>query len=125
MTIQQKEKCGEILKHYGFNNQREILMEECAELIQAVSKLIRNDAKTSDNYIEELADVSIMLEQMKQALSDTEKQAYTNVINRKLERQINRMRGGLELNCNNCGRECDSRAGANKFCGNYQPKKGV
>lgn len=38
MTDFQREKCREIFEHYGFINQRDILIEECAELIQAISK---------------------------------------------------------------------------------------
>jgi NTP pyrophosphatase (non-canonical NTP hydrolase) len=50
-----------------------MLMEECAELIRATNKLNRDeDVKTSagimfihaENFIEEIADVEIMLEQM-------------------------------------------------------------
>ena len=65
-----KAMCKEIADHYGYPSQSSQLMEECAELIQAVNKYKR--AKTSDaqyiafrNYVEEIADVEIMLEQIK------------------------------------------------------------
>lgn len=42
-----------------------LLQEECAELIQAVSKKQRQpDAQTMDHLIEEMADVSIMLDEL-------------------------------------------------------------
>ena len=50
---------------YGEQNQCMVLMEECSELIQAVSKVLRygNTPETLDHMAEEIADVSIMLEQ--------------------------------------------------------------
>ena len=88
MTDSQKEKCCEILEHYGFENQREILVEECAELIQAVSKAKRSGEKITDNFIEELADVSIMIEQMKQAFNCNDMIRYLTYINRKIKRRL-------------------------------------
>lgn len=41
MTVKQKCECDQICKHNGIESQKLILMEECAELIQAVSKLTR------------------------------------------------------------------------------------
>lgn len=69
-----------IADHYGYEEQSNQLVEECAELIQAVSKYRR--AKTGagqpladykitvvlDNLIEEIADVEVMLEQVKYLL---------------------------------------------------------
>lgn len=62
-------------EHYGYEAQSLQLVEECAELIQAVSKYRRVAAKGEDeklialgNLIEEIADVEIMLEQIKYLL---------------------------------------------------------
>jgi NTP pyrophosphatase (non-canonical NTP hydrolase) len=67
-------------KYYGYEAQSNQLVEECAELIQAVSKYRRavvglgqpvtEDKKTValENYIEEIADVEIMLDQIKYLL---------------------------------------------------------
>ena len=50
------------LQKWGFKAQSIILMEECAELIKAVSKMNRTD--NPDFMYEEIADVQIMIEQM-------------------------------------------------------------
>lgn len=60
-------------KYYGYESQSSQLVEECAELIQAVSKYRRanTEAKRAvalENLIEEIADVEIMLEQIKYLL---------------------------------------------------------
>ncbi len=48
------------------NGQLDIAQEECTELIQAISKWKRyNNTKAKLNVIEEIADVAIMLEQLK------------------------------------------------------------
>lgn len=59
--------CEEIAKHYGENNQLNQLQEELAELIKAVNKY-RRDEDNIDNLIEEIADVEIMLQQIKYLL---------------------------------------------------------
>lgn len=65
-------------EHYGYEAQSNQLVEECAELIQAVSKYRRargtgqetplKEQVALDNLIEEIADVEIMLEQIKHLL---------------------------------------------------------
>lgn len=50
------------LQKWGFNAQSIMLMEECAELIQAVSKLHRTGNPNA--MYEEIADVQIMIEQI-------------------------------------------------------------
>ena len=62
--------------YYGYENQSHQLIEECAELIQAVNKFRRAHRKgdkegleiARDNLIEEVADVELMLEQIKYLL---------------------------------------------------------
>lgn len=63
----------ETAKYYGYEAQSNQLVEECAELIQAVSKYHRAVAEEKkavalENLIEEIADVEIMLEQIKYLL---------------------------------------------------------
>lgn len=124
MTDLQKEKCFEILKHYGFEHQREILVEELAELIQAVSKAKRNNTRVSSNFIEELADVSIMLEQMQQALTADEYIEFLTIQNRKIERQLARIKGQPERNCFNCWNDdCLKTKDKYRYCGNWQPRR--
>lgn len=123
MTDFQKEKCREILEHYGFKNQLDILIEECAELIQAVSKIKRNAERTSSNFLEELADVSVMLEQMKQGLTNSERLEFLIVQNRKIERQITRIKGFPERNCFNCWNDdCLKTKDKNRYCGHWKPR---
>lgn len=56
-------------EHYGYDAQREILYEEMSELTKAISKYRRDNSKKNfDNIIEEIADVEIMLQQIKHLL---------------------------------------------------------
>ena len=48
------------IKHYGSDMQTTVCMEECAELIQAISKMKRGK-DNRDNLIEEMADVMICI----------------------------------------------------------------
>jgi len=78
MSISQMNK--ENAKYYGYEAQSNQLVEECAELIQAVSKYRRavtglgqpvdeyKKAVALENLIEEIGDVEIMLEQVKYLL---------------------------------------------------------
>ncbi|MFQ9253423.1 MAG: hypothetical protein ACLR3W_04015 [Faecalibacillus intestinalis] len=55
---------------YGKEAQSRQVMEECAELIQAVNKMLRYEDRPAEpeyyaNLIEEIADVEIMLYQLK------------------------------------------------------------
>lgn len=50
------------IEHYGAENQENMCIEECAELIQAINKKHRSEPH---NIPEEIADVEIMLEQLK------------------------------------------------------------
>ena len=80
----------EIADHYGLESQLDMLQEECAELIQAVSKYRR--AKCTDDHLaEEIADVHIMTCQIIYLL-DIEFEA-NNWVDRKLKRQLERIKG--------------------------------
>ena len=94
MTDLQRALCRDIFDHYGSNMQMDVMQEECAELIQAISKIKRKGfrASTFDNLIEELADVEIMIEQMKYMLKDDLEAA----IKVKLERQRDRIEKEIE-----------------------------
>lgn len=64
-----KELIEKIIDKYGIQAQSNIVMEECAELIQAISKCLRSKdivpILVREHLIEEMADVSICLEQLK------------------------------------------------------------
>lgn len=57
-----------LVKKNGIKHQSMIAMEECAELIQAISKCLRSKemipTEVRENLIEEIADVMICLEQL-------------------------------------------------------------
>jgi NTP pyrophosphatase (non-canonical NTP hydrolase) len=86
---------------YGYDAQSRQLIEEMAELTQAINKAWRmgNDFDNllvqKRNIKEEIADVMIMLEQMKYLLNIYEDDIET-IINRKILRQLERINNGLE-----------------------------
>ena len=59
---------------FGFEKQSQQAMEELAELIQALSKYNRGKENALENVIEEIADVEIMIEQLKYLLNIKEEQ---------------------------------------------------
>ena len=78
------------IEHYGADLQTAVCMEECEELIQAISKMKRGK-DNRDNLIEEMADVMICIEILKQVygISDNEIQNY---VCQKQNRSIERMK---------------------------------
>lgn len=82
-----------IAMHYGMKAQSMQACEECAELIQAVSKLTRgvNEIRIL-SLVEEIADVRIMMSQLMQLYGIPETEIAT-LVERKLERQLERIKG--------------------------------
>ncbi|MGN0574653.1 MAG: MazG nucleotide pyrophosphohydrolase domain-containing protein [Ruminococcus sp.] len=80
------EKCKAILEHYGFDAQQDKLVEECEELIKAAQ------SEDYDSFIEELADVSIMISQMVMSLDQEQQEQYDLMIDFKLDRTLRRMK---------------------------------
>ena len=78
------------IEYYGADLQTVVCMEECSELIQAISKMKRGK-DNRDNLIEEMADVMICIEILKQVygISDNEIQNY---VCQKQNRSIERMK---------------------------------
>ena len=78
------------IEHYGSDLQATVCMEKCSELIQAISKMKRGK-DNRDNLIEEMADVMICMEILKQVygVSDSEIQNY---VCQKQNRCIERMK---------------------------------
>lgn len=99
MNATELTKVQKIADTYGYEAQREMLVEECAELIQAVQKLKRADNSGSaerigaatESYIEELADVYIMVAQMRNLLTPRLEQDFKGCVTAKLDRQIHRI----------------------------------
>lgn len=78
------------VEHYGSDLQTVVCMEECSELIQAISKMKRGK-DNRDNLIEEMADVMICMDILKQVygVSDNEIQNY---VCKKQDRCVGRMK---------------------------------
>lgn len=90
-----------VAEHYGYEAQSNQLIEECAELIQAVNKYRRATKRIHskevdialDNLVEEITDVEIMLEQIKHLLQIPE--GDIDAIKRyKVKRIMERIAGG-------------------------------
>lgn len=92
-----------VADYYGYEEQSNQLIEECAELIQALNKYRRASGKgqpiaeyqkttVMDNIIEEIADVEVMLDQIKYLLNISEDDILA-VKQAKTIRQRNRMQG--------------------------------
>lgn len=101
-------KIHKIASYYGLEAQSRQTMEECAELIQALNKYLRNvsggqptQEKDIKNLvmgvIEEIADVSIMLEEIKFLLHcDSEvSKIIESKVNRTFERDNNLTKADL------------------------------
>lgn len=105
------EKIKKVANYYKFSRQSRQLTEECAELIQAVNKYhrYRESLNTRDeillsaednglliqDIVEEIADVEIMLEQMKHLLNiDTGAVEIIKV--NKVTRQLERIEKEME-----------------------------
>lgn len=102
-----EEKITKIARHYGYDAQSRQCIEEMAELTQAINKYWRkglqcgkhiynpwdgympDDSDEYRNLVEEIADVEIMLMQMKFFLSA--RNEAEKIIEEKLNRQLSRM----------------------------------
>lgn len=56
-----KETCEKAVQYFGKESRKQLAQEECAELIQAISKDMRDE---KHNVEEEIADVLIMIRQL-------------------------------------------------------------
>lgn len=92
MTEEQKAKCHKIADHYGEEHQMLKAVEEMAELTQAILKR-RTCEWAYTAFVEELADVSIMLEQMVHFCEKNHggSKYLAETIGAKLDRQLERM----------------------------------
>ena len=59
-------KINEVINYNGNFKQSVICMEECAELTKAISKMLRGNDGYYTNLVEEMADVLISIEMLKQ-----------------------------------------------------------
>ena len=77
------------IEHYGKETQSIVVMEECAELIQAISKELRGKSDKK-HLAEEMADVYICLELLKQMyeITDSDLQEWNDF---KKNREVKRI----------------------------------
>ena len=78
----------QIAEYYGYESQIDQMCEECAEFIVARSKVRRNVPGSWDNLIEEIAGISIMVDQMKLIIGE---ESINKIRDEKLNRQIERI----------------------------------
>ena len=83
---------AKVVSKYGKDIQSTICMEECAELIQAISKMKRGK-DNRDNLIEEMADVLIAFSQLR-AMYDITDDEIIKWVDAKQNRQRRLLYGG-------------------------------
>lgn len=81
-----------IADHYGLRRQLWQTVEEMAELTQVICKTGRYDMDTvRDHLAEEVADVSIMIDQLEYLLGDN---MIAKIREEKINRQLERIKNG-------------------------------
>ena len=99
-----KDLARRILQHYGLRHQKAKTIEELGELIVALQKdLLSGKDGLSQDVLEEIADVHIMITQLLDDESD--KTTVSLIVDKKLKRQIRRIKAGT-----NSGKTCDTCA---------------
>lgn len=98
-----EQKIQYIADHYGYEPQSRQLIEEMSELTVALNKAWRKTFDTVDKIpnmedeeciVEEIADVEIMLSQIKYLLGVGDGELY-QIIESKLDRQIERIKNAV------------------------------
>ena len=84
------------IEHWGSQKQSIIAMEECAELTQAISKIMLQGKGESYHLAEAIADTYISLEILKQVYEIDERDLQ-KIIHKKQVRAMNRIMEGEEL----------------------------
>lgn len=96
MTQQEKDLYERNIKYHGIEQETTIAMEECSELIQAISKCKRYGCinKYRENLIEEITDVLIMIDELKMIyqISDVD---ISDIRQYKMYRQSYRIKNNL------------------------------
>ena len=97
-SIEDAREAGrEIWRHYGRDKQLTKLMEELAELIIEISRMINFDERYSlENVIEEIADVEFMLMQVKERIKINQNDIDAKIIY-KARRTINKINKEKDL----------------------------
>ena len=85
LNKQMNEQAQAVLQKYGQDAQATIVCEELSELLTALFHYDR-DKITREDLISEIADVEMMLTQLKYMVCDSPEE-YTKVLEKKLEKQ--------------------------------------
>ena len=92
MKIEPHAKAAAIIQYYGARHQLIKLCEECGELIQQAAKCYDRDQPFSADFIEELADVQVLIMQFRTVMGAYWFGEMERAIDRKLRRQLDRIR---------------------------------
>ena len=88
-------ECGthEIFKYYGADHQLLTLLEELGELSQAVAMFLKEERpnRARELFLEELADVQVVISQFMDALSSEDRKLVTDIALFKIKRQLERI----------------------------------
>lgn len=91
MKYTSHEAAAKIIAHYGAAHQLVKLCEECGELTQQAAKCYDKGLAYSDDMIEEIADVLVMIKQFETVMSQLDRDLIDKIITEKLERQLDRI----------------------------------
>lgn len=94
------EESKDMLEHWGEDDQLNVAMEECAELIQAISKARRYGIDNPLIYwalAEEMGDVTIILEHLK-TIYGVNQEDINKCIHVKINRAYDRLKKDMENN---------------------------
>ena len=96
MTWTEKDLYERNIQYHGIEQETTIAMEECSELIQAISKCKRYGCvdKYRDNLIEEIADVLIIINEL-QLIYDISNDDIENIKKYKIDRMDYRIKNNL------------------------------
>ena len=88
-TIEKQALLKKAIDMLGNEFQLMLLVEECGELLQAIGKVYRNKPGSIESIQEEIADVQLMLDQVKLIYNEDE-------INRIMEQKLIRLKSRLD-----------------------------
>ena len=96
MTQTEKDLYERNIQYHGIEQETTIAMEECSELIQAISKCKRYGCvdKHRNNLIEEIADVLFVIDELK-IIYDISDEAISEIKQYKINRQDYRIENKL------------------------------
>lgn len=89
-------KAAAIMQHYGAQHQLVKLCEECGELIQQAAKCADKETDYSEDMIEEMADVTIMIMQFESIMGPYWSGVFDRTVEEKLLRQTERIEAEKE-----------------------------